>query len=221
MFGGMGVTSDFSALPKPIRPLSGLVVLGMVLFGLAQFAMNMFGLDRNGFKSFIMMPVERWRILFGKNLALLPLTLTMGVALLGIMQIFLPMFFHHLVASVLQLITVSLGLLIMGNYVSTICPVAMSYGSMKPAQPKMSVVLLQALFVFLSPVLVLPSVAAIGIEYSVHTWVGLKWLPIYLLLSVVELAIAIWIYKRVLQVQGRFLHRREQKILEVVVSKNE
>lgn len=221
MFGGMGITTDISVIPVVARPLAGMAVMAMVMFGLAQFTTNMFGLDRNGFKSYIMMPVERWRVLLGKNLSLIPFVVAMALVLLLILQIILPLQLSHFVASVLQVIPVCLAYLIMGNYVSTICPVAMTYGSMKPAQPKIKTMLLQALFVFLTPLLILPASIAYGIEFAVHKWIGAEWLPVYLLLTVIESVLMVLLYSRVLRRQGQFLQKREQRILAVVISQNE
>jgi ABC-2 type transport system permease protein len=220
-FGAIAFSKGSIRIPEAVRPLIALAAYAMVMFGLAQFVINMFGLDRNGFKSYVMMPVERRRVLLGKNLSLLPLLVSMALLMLVAMQIVVPMSFAHFVASIVQGIAIFPGYLMLGNYVSTICPVAMSFGSMKPTQPKIGTIILQALFVFLTPLLVLPAGIAFAIEFGLHRWLGIQWLPIYLLLSIAEAGLMLWVYSLMLKAQGEFLQKREQKILAVVVSKNE
>ncbi len=50
---------------------------------------------------------------------------------------------------------------------------------------------------------------------------GVRWLPIYLLLSLLICAAVVALYRVVLDLEGRLLAAREQKILEVVASKAE
>ena len=45
--------------------------------------------------------------------------------------------------------------------------------------------------------------------------------PIYLILSVIELAAVVWLYLKVLDAEGRLLQSREQRVLAEVTIKSD
>jgi hypothetical protein len=55
-------------------------------------------------------------------------------------------------------------------------------------------------------------------------WPALAWvaaIPMYLLISVLECILVLWLYGRCLEAQGNWLQRREQAILETVTQRAE
>jgi hypothetical protein len=63
--------------------------------------------------------------------------------------------------------------------------------------------------------------AALGSELlldaiALPTLAGAAAIPLYLLISVCECALVLWLYRRCLDAEGRWLQRREQAILETV-----
>ena len=219
VFGGMLIGQQ-EITPAAFRPFFALGVLAVSMFGLSQIATNMFGLDRNGFKTYIMMPVQRWRVLLGKNISLMPILVAMMLVLLILFQLMMPMRVSHLLATLILMVPCSLVFLVMGNFVSTQAPIAMMFGSMKPVQPKIGTILLQILFMLLTPLTLLPCAIAYGIEIVLGIWLNVG-LPFYLLFAIAYALLAVWAYSRILKSQGRFLQSREQKILEIVVAQNE
>jgi len=220
VFGGMLIGRQ-EVMPSFLRPLTGLGILAISMFSLAQLAMNMFGLDRYGFKTYIMMPVQRWQVLLGKNLSLMPFFVGMTLIMLVLSQVMMPMSVLHLLATLILMVPSSLIFLAIGNYVSVLVPVAMMHGSMKPMQPKIGTMLLQALFITLSPLTLFPCAIAYGIEVVLSLLLGIGWLPFYLLFAIAYAVLVVWAYSRILKAQGRFFQSREQKILEIVVAQNE
>ena len=167
-----------------------------------------------------MMPVQRWRVLLGKNISLMPILVAMMLVLLILFQFVMPMRVLHLLATLILMVPCSLVFLVMGNFVSTQAPIAMMFGSMKPVQPKIGTILLQILFMLLTPLTLLPCAIAYGIEIVLGIWLNVG-LPFYLLFAIAYALLAVWAYSRILKSQGRFLQSREQKILEIVVAQNE
>ena len=62
-----------------IRPLLAFGGLAIIMFSMSQIANNQFGFDRAGFRVFVLSAAPRRDILMGKNLALAPLTLVLGL----------------------------------------------------------------------------------------------------------------------------------------------
>jgi hypothetical protein len=82
-------------------------------------------------------------------------------------------------------------------------------------------ILLGIAFFFLMPVVLSPTLIPLGIEFLLDWADWMSWIPAYLLLSAVELAAVLLIYPKILELQGRILQAREQRILEIVTVKVE
>ena len=79
-----------------------LIVLGgttMGLVSIAQLIQNQFGMDRAGFRAYVLSPVPRDRILLGKNLATAPLGLGIGLVALVGLEFFLVLDVSHFVGA--------------------------------------------------------------------------------------------------------------------------
>jgi ABC-2 type transport system permease protein len=221
VFGTMVFAGRARNIPELARPLLGLGVINVTMLCFTQILCNLFGVDRDGFRAFVLAPVCRRDVLLGKNLAIAPFALGVGCLVLVVLQALQPMGSLHFLATLVQLLIAFLLCCLIGNVVSILAPSAVSVGSLKPAKAKISTVLIHLLVTLLSPVVLLPGIALFGSELLAHLVDGLAWLPLYLVLSLFECAAVVWIYRRSLASQGRWLQSREQTILEVVTQRAE
>jgi len=220
VFGSMLLLGPGADLPSSARPFLALAAVAMTMFGLTQMMINLFGFDRHGFRAFVLWPVPRQEILLGKNMAIAPLMASLALTTLVLLQIVVPLRATHLLATLVQLVPVYLLFCLIGNGASILAPAAISAGSLKPVQPKLVTMLLQMLCVMLSPGTLLPAAAALGIEMLLVSAFDTH-LPIYLVFSVLEAAVVVWLYRALLEPQGRLLQQREPLILEIVASHTE
>jgi len=208
--------------PEMYRPLMPFAAFATTLLSMVGLVGNQFGFDRGGFRVFVLCPARRRDILLGKNLALAPLALGLGLGMTLLVQVMYPMRFDHFVAAGPQLLSMYLLFCLLANCLSLLAPMPIAAGSLKPANPKLVPILLQVAFVFLFPLALTPTLLPLGVEFILAQW--LEWaqaIPVDLLLSLGEGVAVVYFYRFVLDVQGRWLHAREQKILELVTSKVE
>lgn len=221
VFGGIMVTGggEQSAL---LRPLMAYGVGGMVLFVAGvQLMGNQFGYDRTGFRAYVLSPMPRRDILLGKNLAVAPLVLGLGLFGFVIVGAVYPMRIDHYPAVLAQMLTTYLILCMVANVLAIVTPIPLAAGSLQPAQIKAGAVLLQLLVMLCLPVLLLPAVAPYGLEVLLAETDTVKGVPISLPLSLVVLGLVVLVYRWAIRRQGDWLASREQKILEVVTSRAE
>ncbi|MBI3863919.1 MAG: ABC transporter permease [Planctomycetia bacterium] len=203
-----------------LRPLTAIGAMFVVLFGILQMMSNLFGFDRDGFRVFVLSAASRRDILLGKNLAFAPITLGTALIALVVVQIASPMRFDHLLAILPLYLSMYLMFCMLANLISIYAPMHIALGSLKPANPKLKTVVLQlVLFMFLFPLTQGPVLLPLGIE-ALLTHLG--WperLPVFLVLSLAECAVVVWLYRAVLDWQGDLLQEREQRILETVTGR--
>jgi hypothetical protein len=198
------------------RPFLATAAVVLPLFGMTQLMLNQFGFDRAGFRMLVLSPVPRWQILLGKNLALVPLAVSIGLFVLLLVKFVLAIPWLVIVAACLQLGTAFLLLSMLGNLFSLFVPYWISPGSLRPTKvPAMTsilIVLSHLLFstamtpIFLAPICgwlfasagLLPAAAA------------------NLLFSAIELAILLALYRLTLPGFGDLLQKREKQILQIV-----
>jgi hypothetical protein len=208
-------------LPRTLRPLMALGVISMSMISLAQLMHNQFGFDRDGFRALVLSPVPRRDILLGKNLAMAPVCLGIGAALLLVLQILYPLHLIDLTASLLQLASVYIIFCLVGNSVSIHLPLRVAAGSMRAAKGTTTV----ALWHFLAALMLMLALAPVGIPAGVGAvsryFAWGQYVPVNLVLSAGLLGILLTLYWFVLDEQGTRLQSREQKILEAVSTKNE
>lgn len=217
VFGGMLLRPSEGDSPA-VRALLPFAAMGMTLLGFIQLAGNQFAFDRGGFRIFVMSPVSRRDILLGKNLALAPLVFVIAGLMIVLLQVVRPMRLDHLLATIPMAISMFLIFLLMSNALSIGSPMPVAAGSLKPASPRVTTILLQLLFVLMFPVAMAPTMLPLAIEQwlPLPTWAQ-GW-PIHLLLSLVECAVIVILYRVLLTSQGRWLHEREQKILQTITT---
>jgi hypothetical protein len=220
VFGGMFLTRQGNP-SQYVRPLIATGALAMVLLSMGQLVGNQFGFDRSGFRVFVLCSARRDDILLGKNLATAPLALGLaGVAIVAL-QVFLPMRWDHFLAVLPQFVSMYLLYCLLANWLSIYAPMPIAAGSMRPAHAKFVPVLLHALFTFVFPVAMAPTLVPLGAEFLLRQFGSPDWLPVCLILSLAICAAVIFFYRWALTWQGELLQSRELQILETVTTKAE
>lgn len=206
--------------PGIVRPLVAIGAMVLVLFSMLQLMSNQFGFDRDGFRVFVLCAASRRDILLGKNLAFAPITLSIAAILLVAVQVVTPLRFDHFLAMVPLYVAMYLLFCLLANLISIYAPLFIAAGSLKPANPKLKTVFLQlVMFMFLFPLTQVPTLLPLGIEAALQYLGWTSRAPICLVLSLVECAAAVWIYRVCLNWQGDLLQKREQRILETVTNR--
>ncbi len=218
IFGGMIFMGPLKELPVEANPFLAVCAIAMSMFGMMQVLVNVFGSDRGGFRAFVLMPVARRDILLAKNLAFGSFAIAVSTITVLAVQLVLPMSLMHFVATLVQLVPVYLLVCLLGNMTSIFAPLAVAAGSLKPVQPKFWPIFLQMMVMMALPLVLIPALAALSCELLLDKFAGGRWFPLFLLVSLVELPIALFLYPRLLTLQGQLLQQRESKILEVVTA---
>lgn len=220
IFGGIFLAQS-PTVPEMVRPLMAFGAMAMSLLTMIQFVGNQFGFDRNGFRVFVLSSAPRSEILLGKNLAVAPIALAIGLSMVVLLQIFTPMRFDHFLAFLFQAVSMFLLFCIVANGMSILAPLPIPAGSFKPTSIKGIPLLMQFAFLFVFPMVMGPTLLPLAFEALSE---GLGWtqgIPIYLLLSILECLAVILAYRLLLHWEGLWLQSREQKIIEVVTTKAE
>src|SRR5205823_6232141 len=110
---------------------------------------------------------------------------------------------------------------LLGNCLSIFAPMPIRGGCFKPMNPKALPVLLHIATALLSPLVLVPALAPLGVELLVEELAGRGWVPVCLILSLLECVAMIFLYRLVVGWQGELLQARERKILEVVTARAE
>jgi hypothetical protein len=216
IFGAMFLSKATPEVNEAVKPFIAAGAMSVSVFTLFQFFANQFGFDRDGFRALMLSPTERRLILLGKNLACLPASALLALAVLGFISIRLHLSLPMILAALFQLATILLLATTGGNLFSILVPWRIQPGSMKPTKMSglatLTLFLRQLLFpVMISPVFVPPLAGWLWQKAGLP---GL--IPVDLILSLALATAAGFIYWQTLQAFGRWLQRRETKILNVV-----
>lgn len=220
IFGGLYWRTP-AELPLLARPLPAFGALSMILLSLIGVVGNQFGFDRGGFRIFVLSPASRRDILLGKNLAVLPLAFALFCPLLILVQVIYPLRLDHLFAMAPQFVSMYLLFCLIANFVSILAPMAIAAGSLKAADSRLVPALIRMFFLSLMPLVLAPTLLPLGMEFGLETLGWVEGMPVCLVLTVMECAAIVWLYHVVLTWQGRLLHGRELRIIEVVTTKAE
>lgn len=221
VFGGI-IASSGGDPRADLRPLIVFGAAGMIqLIAGLQLLANMFGYDRAGFRAYVLSPLPRRDILVGKNLAVSPLVLGLGLLGYVVLGAVFPMRIDHYPAVLAQILSAYLVLCMMANVLAILTPIPLAPGSLQPATIKTTPILMQMLVMMLLPVALLPVLAPYGLEVLLDQLDVVKGVPISLPLSLIVLVVIGLVYRLVVRWQGEWLEAREQKILEVVTSRAE
>jgi hypothetical protein len=220
VFGSLFLTRSVN-MPEMARPLAAFGAMMMVLLTTTQVVGNQFGFDRGGFRVFVLSPATRRDILLGKNLAFAPLALGMGWLVLAVLQVLQPLRLEHLLAAVPQFVAMYLPFCLMANFLSILSPMPIRAGSFKAMNPKGTAILFHLAFAMLMPLVLAPALLPLGVEFVLEELGWVRGVPICLLLSLLECAGVVYVYRLTLDWQGDLLHARERRILELVATRAE
>jgi hypothetical protein len=214
--GGSMLFRSGSKLPAAAGPLIATGVVVFQMFMMVGLVSNQFGLDRDGFRAFVLSPLERWKIVFGKNLATFPVASGAAVVLVTALAVWLRLSPLAYVATLLQLVVALLLAAMAGNIMSILVPYRIQPGSMKPTKmPALATIVFivcqLSLPVALTPTF-LPPLAGYLFERAGYAPAAL----VNLLISAVFAGAMAFIYWGTLAPTGRLLQRRETKILQTV-----
>jgi hypothetical protein len=208
-------------IPAAAKPFIVVGAMGFSLFMLVQFLANQFGFDRDGFRAFVLSPVDRRLILLGKNLATWPVSATPGLLVLAMISYWLRLPLLIAVAAAFQLATLLLLGSLAGNLLSILVPFHITAGSLKPTRMPALAMLTMVLCQFLFPVAMIPVFVPALLEWL---WQLAGWpvlVPVNLILSALLATLTAILYWQTLGPLGRLLQRREIKILNTVTAEQE
>ena len=220
IFGSMLIANRLQP-PEVLRPMMAFGGMAMAMLGMVQLVGNQFGFDRSGFRVYVLCSASRRDILLGKNLAFAPLALGLATVMALVLECIFPMRVEHLLAVIPQMISIVLLVCLLANFLSILAPMPIAAGSLRPSRPRLVPMVMQMGFVVLLPVVLAPTVAPLWIQYAHERLLSIKGVPTCLLLSALECAAVVYLYRTVLNWQGSFLQSREQRILEIVTTKAE
>lgn len=213
--------SDFSS-PPLLLPLIPLAIIAFGMFSISGIIFNTFGMDRDGFRAFVLAPVERREILLAKNIGLAPLAIGLPVFQIALLQFLFPQSTFGLLAAVVQTASVYVIFCAIGNVASIFFPMGLKRGTAQPVNTKFIPIMIMLLSLMIGPsICLLPTTIALAIPVAIslfNDWEfgSLDWL--YLLLSLIQLGGVLWLYWTILKPQGSWLWRREPRILADVAN---
>jgi hypothetical protein len=209
------------AIPESLYGLITAAAVAAAVFSLVPTMSNIFGLDRNGFRTLILLPTERRKVLLAKNLAFFPLLSAVTVCLLVMLKLMLRLPWQSLIAGLLQAPTAFLLFSLLCNLVSILAPYRLAQGTLQAKKPKAIVFLAVFGSFIVLPLILLPVLipSALQVMAAGLDWPG--WIPVNVLATLAVLAGAIWLYNGLLPSQGRLLQKREQTILKEVTEEIE
>ncbi len=208
-------------VPEAGLPFVATGAMVFAMFMLVQFFSNQFGFDRDGFRAYVLSPVDRRLILLGKNLACLPAGLAYGLIILGLLAYGVSLPLLTVGAAVLQLLTLLMLAGMAGNLLSIWMPYKIQAGSMKPTKmPGLTMFVMMLCHIFfpiaMAPVFI-PPLAALLWDSA-----GLPLAPFvniaFSVLVATGVAVGYWYSLAPL---GRLLRQREIKILNTVTAEIE
>ncbi len=205
---GGSLAADLFAYGEPAIFTAGILYVFLILTGLFC---NQFAFEGAGMRALVLSPVDRKKILLGKNIATCILALVLSIALLAINHFI----FHDVTRSALIfgglsfLIFASM-LSVMGNSLSMRFPKVMKFGKRSNVSGVTGVLLIPMI-----GFLTLPPLAAVAAGF-----VARSLLVEYATLAILA-TISIGFYWLMISSQGETLQRREVEILEVVKSSDD
>ena len=190
---------------------TGLIL--MLFFSMTQVLLNQFGLDRNGFRSLVLLPIPRKQMLLAKNLAFAPFVVVPALLALAVLPFLLAVPAGALLAGFLQIATMYLLISLLGNVYSIGVPFRVGVGSLKPTKTPPRVVLLMFLSHLFFPVFSLPIILPPAVEFFAQRAGWAAYIPWNLMLSALSLLCVTFIYAGSLEGLGTWLQRRERQML--------
>ena len=198
-----GVSDGFLTYGSSLLLMGGMLYVFLILAGLSC---NLFAFEEGGMRSFILAPVDRRKILLGKNLVLTFVAAVFAAALLILNAII----FRDITAGNLLFLVLTFFIFAaisstIGNWLSIRFPKHMNYGKRLNVSG-------------MAGLLLIPMVALLGMPPLVATLVGYlteSRFNEYLVLALFALS-SVGLYALAINYHGKLLARREIEILEVV-----
>ena len=201
--GGLPDPDSFLAYADGLMVAGGVLYVFLVLSGLSC---NLFAFEEGGMRALILSPVERRKILFGKNLAVASVAFVFSVALLMINQlIFRDLNLGTLLFAALSFIVFAPLTSVLGNWFSIRFPKRMKFGKRMNVSGVVGILMIPMI-----TLLSIPPLAAISAGYLSQSL-----LIEYATLSFLA-ALSVGLYALVIGSQGELMQRREVEILEAV-----
>lgn len=195
--------TDFLAYGSGLLATGGILYVFLILAGLSC---NAFAFEEDGMRTLILSPVDRRKILLGKNIAITVIALIFSIALLTLNTIvFRDLTLQDLLFVALSFITFAAISSTIGNWISMRFPKHMRFGKRMNVSG-MAGVLLIPLIIVLS----VPPLGATLVGYFTKNK-----LNEYLTLMVLAL-LSLGLYFAIINIHGRELAKREIEILEAV-----
>ncbi|MGE5294359.1 MAG: hypothetical protein ACM3VT_05985, partial [Solirubrobacterales bacterium] len=221
VFAGTAVLSHSRHLSFRMQFFYSTGIALLPFLGMTYLMTNQFGFDRSGFRTLVLSPMSRSSILLGKNLALLPVGLILGLVYLALAAIGLGLNAIVILAAMTQLIAAFFLICILGNVISSLLPYRVREGTLAATKVGATKALLNFLaHMICMSILSLLFVPAVSVSLGFSAD-GLAPRLVYLILSGVELFVIIAAYGFTLPGVGRLLQQREKEILRVVTQEVE
>ena len=196
-------SGDFLAYGSGLLPLGGVLYVFLILAGLSC---NIFAFEEGGMRTLILSPVDRRKILFGKNIAVILIALVFSTALLILNEIiFRDLRFRDILFVALSFVVFAALSSSMGNWISLRFPKHMRFSKRLNVTGVAGLLLIPMVIVLATP----PLLA------TVVGFVTRNVLNVYTSLAVMAL-LSVGFYFLALNFQGRSLAAREIEILEAV-----
>jgi hypothetical protein len=221
VLGVLFLSRDMSGRVVHAAPL---IAIGVTLFsmsGVMQIVFNLFGWDREGFRALVLSPMDRGRILLAKNIALFPFLVGLGLVLYLGVAVVTRMDVIFVIGGIIQILTASLILFMVGNLVSIKLPYRIQLGSLKPTKMPVKNVIVMIALTLLFPFYMIPVVAG----PTVGMLAGLVGSRLDVLLNIgISVAMCLFVmvvYALMKKPMGRMLQGSERQILQTVTSELE
>ncbi len=202
-FGSTKPDNDFFTYGSGLMATGGVLYVFLILAGLSC---NQFAYEEGGMRTLILSPVDRRKILLGKNLALAVVAFVFSMFLLILNTIvFQDMAADNLLFIILSFVIFATISSTIGNWLSIRFPKRMQFGKRMNVSGVAGLLIIPMVILLASP----PLFATLVGYFSESR------LNEYLTLMALTL-MSVGLYFLVLNFQGRSLERREMEILEVV-----
>ncbi|MCA9184680.1 MAG: hypothetical protein R3E01_19890 [Pirellulaceae bacterium] len=209
---------ELSKMPVIYRPL---LLMGAGVFSvlsILQLLMNQFGFDRDGFRTYMLVPLSRRNLLLAKNLSCLPIGFGISLVMVSVAQFMTRASVDGYLGTIVQCGSGFLVCCMFGNFISVLSPMPAATRTMRRSRVKLVNVLLHVVFAMTLPFVQIPIAVPYVVYWLWHFYGGTRWVPVYTLSSLVLLAALGAVYLWVLPMQGRLLLRRQGAVLRVVAA---
>lgn len=198
-----GSANDFFKYGSVLLATGGVLYVFLLLAGLSC---NLFAFEEGGMRTFILSPIDRRKILLGKNIAVTVIAALFSIALLLVNGIvFRDMSPETLLFAAISFIVFSSLMALIGNWFSMTFPKRMEFGKRLNVSGVAGLLLIPMLLLLGLP----PFAATIAGYFADSYLVQFTVLALFAVLS-------LGLYFLVIDFQGRSLGRREIAILEAV-----